>query len=1814
MASNGASPATRQLSSKTFDSALEDALKNNTPLLSWRSALHRLSTPSRSSVAVRNLKCWLLSSPQLSSLTTSYAVIPPPSAASKQAFETKTSMINITADTLLPITDIKEDALHLSRILDLDELEALRVCILEYQERSPALASESNDAADNQQGLLSMSMFTKSTNRLNTGSGAPPTRESQRRERQQRLYFSERRYKIKVATSLVRTVVDHDPRAARKSPFYVTAKKIIRKMVGEGKKDGRKGFVEELITDIGKVVSTTKAPKAFWEGKSQVQLIRDRENWERQVLANVHHCLQFLFLVVYGPVSPSGTIVSAWYQCMGSTAFLTDLKFLSKPFNTTLQSFLNAIIPLGAIISFAMLSVDSLDARITGTSSPLAKEIDPSVSLYLEEAEAVGLVHEVLLEYVGEKCHLPASLAGWAWAIILRTYNDIPEDEFEFPDKESNQPGTLLQRIHKIMANIMASSTQAEGPAFYLAKRALKANILNTIENLVNGLPGGGGWSIQVEEDGEKMRHVLAGLMRMGMDLLDWDIGAIQAFVATHTELAPPRLFQKAQEQYTDNVGEENVEEEDIPSSVSQEIMKPEVALSQSVWADRMVIERTIHVARARFPYEPIPLCAILNATTPRKIINEPYNLGFKYLEDYMESFTYALPPNFRGTEVDENDASKIVLLEDLMVVEGRREGGGGAFILPAGIFGKIISNGVSPPVVRWDYRYSGVEFLGRLLERTLLDGTLHEPSLAIEILGIFDNILTSYRDKPTDLEDLDDRFNTTSFLEGASNILAPNSDIISVILDLFEASLPLSVALKSVELASACLRVIITLISVVPGRIWPLLGRSSLLERSGRGGLLGKILESVEIVQGDYTFLLTTFSMYEALLSDAIAGVVFSGTIGSPGSIVSGAGVGSGVSKEMQTSILHDWTRFWCSIFESFTTWKYLHVEQRLTLNFKLCTTFSQILNTVYGVASDENEGYGLFGGLASSASAICSTFFNPVSTQAADPLLLAINEGLETLDATINNLFVLNWIASITASLQFSATALKVQHLQKRPPSYLEGKLYEHSLDLIALYEVDESYRRPVIEVLDSLISGSELWVGEPPSILGYIGSPGANHLVELLQRLGGRLGDEALEVSIWKFFCTIIANKQQGLSIKLVTGNNLEVPNPNQDTSSKVQKHAKSMLALALEILVNIESLPASLLISTLQAVSIAQDFWGPIISNLPDYPEFLTAITSYIEKVVVNYSGKTPLAITESCNKTAAAAYIAQILTMHLYQIRTNKSSDPKTKDFLAFLLPKLKFYIDHGAVIRGYKASMHGLLSLNLQNKWPNCQLENFRKSSMRERRYGVNYFYDIELADHILRWDRGWNSIITRRASNKVVEVRTGFKVDVEAVNLNLALIDSQVFLFDMWSNLALELTCHKNFQTADGFTTLSKVGLDTLKATVGDATPPSISPVLNTKRTSLAFSLFRRLGVISRTPNQKGDSFVKILETTWDVAAAAESDFLPGLSRGGSENSRNLLRLLYLALNMCLRSEEEPSPRLVYLLVGIFELAVARAFKLLANAAYEASSPTIAGDMLIVIGILQTILSFDGLEPVYEHLVSHIANHGTIRVATILFTWASKLVGTPTDANSVPDPIYGEISIMFLVKVSMLPVFAEQIALNSVFNSLSEGDLAMKIQAGQLLPTTTPRLHNIWAKGFLPLLLNVLFALKKRIAPEIAMFLRSFNRQIISTITYFSKPEYVALSHLEEVTDLAAILILLDRMGSSPGDEIMSRVRSLDTACEQVVSHKAWLAKVLVATSVEEDAMLQETIDGANKLAVKVGVQARLVQRLIASMDGEDD
>lgn len=189
-------------------------------------------------------------------------------------------MINITADTTLPVAEIKADALKLSQDLNLDEIEALKICILAFQERSPSKEDEASDPEESIGFIPTASMFTRST--AIKKDRTEPKSVTERHDRQVFLYFSERRYKIKVATALVRIVTDQGLTPGEKHPFYITAKKILKKMVLEGKKNG-KGFVETLITDIGKAISQKTVPRALVESRTMIDQKDSTGEWERQV-------------------------------------------------------------------------------------------------------------------------------------------------------------------------------------------------------------------------------------------------------------------------------------------------------------------------------------------------------------------------------------------------------------------------------------------------------------------------------------------------------------------------------------------------------------------------------------------------------------------------------------------------------------------------------------------------------------------------------------------------------------------------------------------------------------------------------------------------------------------------------------------------------------------------------------------------------------------------------------------------------------------------------------------------------------------------------------------------------------------------------------------------------------------------------------------------------------------------------------------------------------------------------------------------------------------------------------------------------------------------------------------------------------------------------------------------------------------------------------------------------------------------------------------------------------------------------------------
>ena len=313
------------------------------------------------------------------------------------------------------------------------------------------------------------------------------------------------------------------------------------------------------------------------------------------------------------------------------------------------------------------------------------------------------------------------------------------------------------------------------------------------------------------------------------------------------------------------------------------------------------------------------------------------------------------------------------------------------------------------------------------------------------------------------------------------------------------------------------------------------------------------------------------------------------------------------------------------------------------------------------------------------------------------------------------------------------------------------------------------------------------------EPPSLLGHLGTECANVFAQVLSRLDSPVHDIQLETGIWNLISAVVSNKQQGMSILLLRGEISVGPfgvNKNKLTTAckDGEKNHGSILTVALDELSDlkmIESQPERAL-PMLEAIALSQNYWSLAMDDLGRHPEFLSTVVKFIKpfNVELNPSDKESLVI--KCNKIAVVAYMAQILGMHIHTKRS--SSSRHEPGFISQLLDPntLKYYFQHGVQITGYRSSLHSHLGRNFEDKWPGLGLMKLKKTKLKKKVYGTNYFYDLELAGQLLGFDRFWaesGAWKTKLApdTGKSNAVASGYKEEVEQANLNLSLIDSQV-------------------------------------------------------------------------------------------------------------------------------------------------------------------------------------------------------------------------------------------------------------------------------------------------------------------------------------------------------------------------------------------------------------------------------------------------
>lgn len=318
--------------------------------------------------------------------------------------------------------------------------------------------------------------------------------------------------------------------------------------------------------------------------------------------------------------------------------------------------------------------------------------------------------------------------------------------------------------------------------------------------------------------------------------------------------------------------------------------------------------------------------------------------------------------------------------------------------------------------------------------------------------------------------------------------------------------------------------------------------------------------------------------------------------------------------------------------------------------------------------------------------------------------------------------------------------------------------------------------------------------------------------------------------------------------------------------------------------------------------------------------------------------------------------------------------------------------------------------------------------------------------------------------------------------------------------------------------------------------------------------RADLALVLTQRLiGAKSTVPEMQS-----LLGKTWETIRSSNLTFEIGLVSGDPLYYRTLLKILFIGLrahsdnhSTSLNAQDnlKASHRLTQsssvspVALEILNRVVGNGLRDLAAFIHDNPAQSCPEDLALITGILQACLRVPGIEFSYAQIVTLFINNDSARIATTLFSWSDSLA-------IAGDPIYGELSMLFLVELSSIPAMAEQLGLEGVLSHIGAASITSYLRRGTVGPFADSagiqRCYSIWVKGILPLVLNLLDAVGASIAGEVSLFLNQFTALLRQSSEAFDAPEtsrtasraqpkYITLSTCMEVHTTSLIFYILN-------------------------------------------------------------------------------
>ncbi|MCJ1281430.1 hypothetical protein MMC26_000749, partial [Xylographa opegraphella] len=1804
-----------------------------------------------------------------------------PTANTRAYFDTQTSAIHITPDPSgrYDINEIKEDSLWLSKEVAIEEIAALRICILEYQARPATWLLQGFPDWD---GLgmevlaknKSADSFLRSSNHNAGASLARPSEDASNTVRTRRLrllevYLSERQY-LSICADFVtfRAIYPgpfQDSRDAdswgiplspnesswlRNAGVEITTKWKLSQVASERGKHWVIDAIAALELRIRNIGDTSG-----WLQEEDTAIDVEPAWCQIQLTDILHILYMILNLTLSESTLTRSDVFQTWFRFMADHGFFEQFEL---PFTQLHALYSFPIQCLFSIVSLAMLKLPLALVTVQDMSTSAPADDSAGNAPYLLNKAVIESANDILLTAAGA-LSFNASLAVFGWGILMQTIRGHAEESKESrelrlsqhavdsfdasqrSDIDSNEDSSGQRRPSPHRRSSTGSDTSQqityfegvleiinkpsvdEDPITFLARVSVdQLHVFDMISSLsVNFCTTFG--SENFGAPGLKIRLLLLELIRASLEWLDYQPDVVQATLATL----------QGSDNYWNNLACTPAFNDGAPTSVFQE--------------DQFLMQQIFEVARSRYPYESLPflkICRTLAScrSSPDRLVgSEPLQARLSR----METFTCLLPEESVSYRLHgDADSIYLELISQLSMFEEQPTkrlkythssrniqtntswSTSSSFVLDEGTTGRTLTEG-RPHVVLWRHEYSALRYIGRILQRAVQDDALRDfqgaeskGDIVIEIVGLITVMLASvsYGQIHDWRQDYAEEM-AGSLLDETSDLIGSQADIVSLVFSIFEAELyrirSASNGTESIQLLLHCIQFTHALLALLPGHVWTFLSRSGLLGLDGSDSRLAAVVAKCEITSGNYEFLIGCIRLYEALVEDALNNIVSRKEHqNAPTRYTSTEQdrLGTGITEVTMKRIIHGFERLMIDVLDSCRNWRFEFPEQRMEINTRICSLFDKTLTFCFSIDDNLDISQKLTSCLAPSADYLLNVFLSKnANDQPFKPLLNILLEALSNSNnIMVANRFYREQALQTEAAVRFITTLIRVNRYLDTPSSMIEGQILKATPVLARLYAADTGIKLPIIELLEALLKPAGSSSEQKYSLLGQLGRGAAKCFLDMLSVLDQPLDNTKLSMYIWRLMSVIVGHGQQWLAIYLLTGSTPRdsLKYREQARASSI-RHVRPMLRIAIERFADLNSILPEEAISILDFLTQAADFWPLVVDEILQDSNLIEVFTKFLSSLRPLLASGDQNAHEEYPNKLQMASQILSICAMGVH--RSIETGEPT---FANKLRTSLGYLVDYGVAVPAYNVSLHSNLRRNFESKFASCKLMNFKRTTLSQSPIGKDFYYDIAMAGKVLAYDVAWAG----RGDG-------GFQEEFERANVNLSIVEGQVNLLHSWKTLVTQLSTSLN-DDPQFRETLADIIRDCLQSNQDSNLPQAVFERLCQSRADLAFVLMQR--IVETSP--KSAEAWSILKPTWTALRSIIVDLGFESTVGEATYSRTLLKILYLALQAHVLNPEtasfSESSRVAesqstlentQMVLEILSVVVAKGFRSLTTLLHEDPTKVSPSDYVLLNAILRSGLRVTGIERQPEQLITQFNDNYTARYACTLLSWSDQL--TIGD-----DPVYGELSMIFLLELSAIPVLAEALAVGGVLSGISTATLMQYFcRPGGIGPFNEPtRMYGIWFRNLLPLALNLLGAVGAPIAAEVSVFINQFRGQLSrSSNSFDTKPPspsdpmagYITLGMAFEAHSLALIRDILEKFreaGPSAGI-VAAKVVELSWDRSQVkedienwLQRRRTLRECILATNEKEEIWSRQ-----RPLSAVDGAENRLEEKVVAEM-----